>query len=711
MKGTLLNRGDRAGVADATVSAWEVGDRPGRHLPVAAAQTDADGRFALDVPASRGDVVLRVHHGKGAADLDPRALVAVVQVPVEDRRGGQPVIWLDDRDGRSRPLFGRALIGEDPAPERLTVTASTLAGVRQKAATGRGGWFALRLSDPGVPTELRLSLEGDRPLVGSWSVTEKDSEADVVFSPPGNFEVTGKVARKADGSGLGGLRVELLDRSGQWANPVGDATTGDSGDFTLGFAQVLDTPPVPTFAVWSRDERVATVDWPAAWADLRLRDVRLVLDVPPDRPPAYRLGGQALDRAARTPVPGLLVEVYGVGFDVLLKQTSTDGDGRFSVSVPPSPDGGRPDLGLRLYRDGVRVGEQRVTTAAWHADAASVFCEVDLPPAAPAVFRVAGRLVDQVTRSGVAGLRVEAWDKVPRPGGLLGAATYTAQDGTFDLALPADVPPALFFRLYAADALVATLDDEVGWDAAGTGTVLLEIAGVPRPDGEVVLHELGETIATAVNRMQSELARYPSTVGAYVVDELDLSVPVAVQLDRLGQVRAKVVDRAPVDEQLGQIRMRVRPVLGARLPYADQLDQPLSVLTELSADAVARLNALRVYSVEDLARLASAPAGSAALAGLNLGVDLAALLDKVALLSLTVLPRPVREALILLGVSSPRAFADHPDPAALAAALSVRLGQDIGVDAVTTWARLVRDGLAIPLPSITEETIDEHHER
>ncbi|WP_066370638.1 hypothetical protein [Herbidospora mongoliensis] len=365
----------------------------------------------------------------------------------------------------------------------------------------------------------------------------------------------------------------------------------------------------------------------------------------------------------------------------------------------------RSELGLWLYRDGVRVAEQRVPPTAWHADLASVFCEVDLPAAAPAVYRVVGRLVDQVAWSGMAGLRVEAWDQSPRSGGLLGAAAYTARDGSFELALPAAARPALLFRVYAADALAATSTDAVTWDDAGTGSVLLRIAALPGAGGEVVLHELGETIATAVNRMQGELARYPSTMGAYVVDELDFSVPVAVQLDRLGQVRAKVVDRAPVDEQLGRIRMRVRPVLGAQLPRTDQLDQPLATLTELGADAIARLNALRVYSVEDLARLAATPAGAAALAALGLGLDLVALLDKAALLALDLIPRPVREALVALGLTGVRAFAFHPDAGALAAALSERLGQEITVDAVRSWQLQVRERLTIPLPD-SERTGD-----
>ncbi|MGW0196579.1 hypothetical protein [Nonomuraea sp. NPDC003201] len=703
MNGTVLNRADRSGVVEAVVSVWKVGERPGRGEPLAVTRSGDGGRFELDLPVDRGDVVLRTYRGKGAEDLDQRALASVVQlaVPSEPIRRSRTVVWLDPPNGDTRPAFGRALIDGHPAEAGLTLTASD----RQRTTTARGGWFTLTVA-ANAATELRLWLDNGGHRVGGWQITADDPESDATFAEAATCQVTGRVSRQADGSGLPRLRVELLDRSGRWANPVGSATTGDTGDFTLAFPHLVDLLPEPTFAVWSRDERIAAVDWKAAWVGRLLRGVDLVLDVPPDRPLTYRLDVQVFDRSSRAPVPGLRAEVWNAAFDTMLKQATTDGDGRLSVAVPPASSGGPPELGLRLYHDRVRVAEQRIPQSAWRADLASVFCEVDLPASAPLLYRVLGRLVDQVTWSGVAGLRVEAWDQVPRHGGLLGAAAYTALDGAFDLALPAVIRPELFFRVYAADALIATITEKVSWDEAGTGSVLLQIAGVPSADGEVVLHELGETIATAVNRMQGELARYPSTMGAYVVDELDLSVPVAVQLDRLGQVRAKVVDRAPADEQLGRIRMRVRPVLGAHLPPADQLDQPLTTLTELSADAITRLNALRVYSVEDLARLAATPAGAAALSALDLRVDLAALLDKVALLALSVLLRPVREALVALGVTSVRAFAYHPETAALAAALSLRLGQEITAEAVCSWQRLAREHLTIPLPT-TERTDDE----
>jgi hypothetical protein len=125
----------------------------------------------------------------------------------------------------------------------------------------------------------------------------------------------------------------------------------------------------------------------------------------------------------------------------------------------------------------------------------------------------------------------------------------------------------------------------------------------------------------------------------------------------------------------------------------------LNVLTELTLTMVAALNGLRVYSVEDLVRLAQQPAGRQALVPLLPGVDLDALLAKAALLATPVLPAAVRQALVDLGFASLAAVADATDPEALANALSARIGQPITAGDVREWQRRVQAELAIPLPS------------
>ena len=87
----------------------------------------------------------------------------------------------------------------------------------------------------------------------------------------------------------------------------------------------------------------------------------------------------------------------------------------------------------------------------------------------------------------------------------------------------------------------------------------MEILAPAAVSQEVGLHELGESIAGTVDRVQTELSRYPTTMGAYVLDEIDLQMPVEMRVDEMAQVRTKVVDATTPDKNVGQLRMKVRP--------------------------------------------------------------------------------------------------------------------------------------------------------
>lgn len=99
------------------------------------------------------------------------------------------------------------------------------------------------------------------------------------------------------------------------------------------------------------------------------------------------------------------------------------------------------------------------------------------------VFRIAGRVIDRKTRSGIAGLRVEAWDKDLIVDDLVGNAVAD-QDGAFAIEfkesyfreLFADRQPDLFFRVYQEDRLVASTEDSVLWNIkTGPTEVVIEV--------------------------------------------------------------------------------------------------------------------------------------------------------------------------------------------------------------------------------------------
>jgi len=201
----------------------------------------------------------------------------------------------------------------------------------------------------------------------------------------------------------------------------------------------------------------------------------------------------------------------------------------------------------------------------------------------------------------------------------------------------------------AADA--AMLGDEV------------EPAVVPA-SAEVALHELGESLAATVASVQGEMARYNTALGTYVLDEIDISIPVRLRVTKLGQVMARVTDSQTPDSAVGQIRLRLKPSTGAApVPTPDGAAQPLHTIDIISREALERLAEERVFSVGDLLRLAASPAGREALAREVFGYDLRGVLERAALLSLP-LPAGVSTLLLKLGVTSPEQFVKS-DPAQL----------------------------------------------
>ena len=206
-----------------------------------------------------------------------------------------------------------------------------------------------------------------------------------------------------------------------------------------------------------------------------------------------------------------------------------------------------------------------------------------------------------------------------------------------------------------------------GEPAPSDGPVLggeVEPAATPA-SAEVAIHELGESLAATVASVQGEMARYNTALGTYVLDEIDISIPVMLRVTKLGQVMARVTDSQTPDSAVGQIRLRLKPSAGpAPIPTPNGAAQPLHTIDLITREALARLAEERIFSVGDLLRVASTAAGREALAREVFGYDLQGVLDRAALVSLP-LPAGVAALLLKLGVNSPEQFLKS-DPAQLA---------------------------------------------
>lgn len=100
-----------------------------------------------------------------------------------------------------------------------------------------------------------------------------------------------------------------------------------------------------------------------------------------------------------------------------------------------------------------------------------------------ATFNVNGRVINTETRAGIAGLRVEAWDKALIYKDLVGSAITDAQgnfriewDESYFRKLFSEQRPELFFRVFRKSELVTTTENSVFWNTeVGESMLTIEV--------------------------------------------------------------------------------------------------------------------------------------------------------------------------------------------------------------------------------------------
>lgn len=209
-------------------------------------------------------------------------------------------------------------------------------------------------------------------------------------------------------------------------------------------------------------------------------------------------------------------------------------------------------------------------------------------------------------------------------------------------------------------------------------------AGVEGQIKEVALHELGESLVASAVSIQRELRRYTEDNGAFLLEDLEVELPLKVRVDPLGQLMAQVVSEATPNSALTRIRLRIRPDAQPvdRVPII--ADQPLEFLTILSKDQRAFLESYRIFSVEDLIRASRNAASRKALQTVIPKVVLEDSLARGGVLLIPVVPARVAAGMLGVGVKSVDDFLSR-DPSRLALALAKALREQITREHVSQW--------------------------
>jgi hypothetical protein len=183
-------------------------------------------------------------------------------------------------------------------------------------------------------------------------------------------------------------------------------------------------------------------------------------------------------------------------------------------------------------------------------------------------------------------------------------------------------------------------------------------------------------------------------LGAYILDEIDLDLPVTMRIDPLGQAMTTVLPDEKPGAQVGKLHLRLRPVLGASQPPPVTSGQPLVALHALPEETIKQLEQQRIFTVDDLLRVGRTSAGRFGLTRMD--IDLDRVRGRAALLYLPTLPPGFAASLLMLDVESPADFVSR-DPVELAKLLSeIRGPLPLDPKVVAAWQAQTREFLDIP---------------
>ncbi|MBI5670122.1 MAG: hypothetical protein HZC41_19165 [Chloroflexi bacterium] len=209
---------------------------------------------------------------------------------------------------------------------------------------------------------------------------------------------------------------------------------------------------------------------------------------------------------------------------------------------------------------------------------------------------------------------------------------------------------------------------------------------------ELTIQELGESLVQALTGVQRSLAGSATEAGRYLMNEVELDVPVRLRVGPDGQVLVTPAESDDPPHQLTRIRLTVRPAEADEaigLPLPAGTDRPLSVIPNLAEVVIQRLNSLHLYTIGDFLRVTSTVRGYRMMAQLGLDFDLDKTIEQAKLVASPEMPHVLAEDLLRHGVNSRVDFA-RLKREQLPQVISDRLLEIIGLDEIIRIQEAIR---------------------
>ncbi|MCL4251671.1 MAG: hypothetical protein KJ065_26200 [Anaerolineae bacterium] len=209
---------------------------------------------------------------------------------------------------------------------------------------------------------------------------------------------------------------------------------------------------------------------------------------------------------------------------------------------------------------------------------------------------------------------------------------------------------------------------------------------------ELTILELGESVVQALIGVQRTLARSADEAGRYLMDEVELDMPVKLRIGPDEQVLVSPSEGDEPAHQLTRVRLKLRPAEqdeAVGLPLPAGTDRPLTVLPDLAQTVIQRLNALRIFSIGDFLRGTSTVRGYEMMMHLDMDFDLDKAIDQAKLVASPEMPYVLAEDLLQHGVNSRLEFAKLTS-GQLKSAVSDRLVEIMGMDEIVRIQAVIR---------------------
>jgi hypothetical protein len=177
---------------------------------------------------------------------------------------------------------------------------------------------------------------------------------------------------------------------------------------------------------------------------------------------------------------------------------------------------------------------------------------------------------------------------------------------------------------------------------------------------EITILELGESIVQALTGVQQKLARSADDAGRYLMDEVEMDVPVRLRIGADGQTYVTPAEGDEPAHVLTRIRLKLRPAEqdeSVGLPPPAGSDRPMSVIPTLSEDTIKQLIGLHLFTIGDFLRATSTVRGYELLAQLKIDFDLDLTIDQAKLIASPEMSYVLAEDLLRHGINSRAEFA------------------------------------------------------